>query len=251
MLAITFDVGNTLLPFRAQEMDALLRGFMGFVRERVGSCDEEAVITHYHQVRTEQYRANMPHLRENDLLDRIRLTMETAIATRRGAGEATLPPVGPRLLADAVDAYLEALVAALPLPSEVPPLLSGLKDRYRLGVITNYPYAPGTRRVLAAKGLTAFFESVIISADWEFIKPHPLLFRQAARELDVEPEALIHVGDDWEADIIGATEAGCGSVYFTGWRDEADPRRGDPAGRPLAIIDDLRQLEPLLASLAA
>ncbi len=252
--AVTFDVGNTLLPFRANEMDELLGRFAAFVRERVGPCDERAVIARYNEVRREQYRVNLPHLRENDLLERLELTLRAAIEP---TGAATAPAaatarcgadgrVAPALLAEAAEAYVEALAASLPLPENVLGLLDRLRPHFRLGVITNYPYSPGTRRLLAAKGLDGFFEAVVISADWAFVKPHPVLFRQAARELGVEPASLLHVGDDWEADIIGAAGAGAQSVYFTGFRDEPDPRRGDPAGRPLAVIDDLEELLPLL-----
>lgn len=237
--AVTFDVGNTLLPFRRREMEALLRGFVAFIRDRVGPCDEAEVIARYDAVRAEQYRANLPHLRENDLIERIRLTLEAVPGV--GAGRAS-----PELLGEAVEAYLGALVSALPLPDYLPGLLEHLGRRYRLGVITNYPYSPGTRRLLQVKGLRSFFDSVVISADWEFVKPHPLLFRQAAHELGVEPEAILHVGDDWEADVIGATRAGAQAALFTGLRDEPDPRRGDPEGKPLAVIDRLTELPALL-----
>lgn len=234
--ALTFDVGNTLLPFRAQEMDKLLRGFLGFVRDRVGPFDEDAVIARYHEVRLAQYRVNRALLRENDLVERVRLTVEAAMGRQ----------VTAELLADAMEAYVGALVAALPVPDGLPRLLDRLGSGYRLGVITNYPYAPGSRRVLEAKGLSGFFSSVVISADWGFIKPHPLLFRRAAAELGVAPEEMVHVGDDWEADVIGATRAGAGSVLFTGYREEPDPFRGDPAGRPLAIVERLEDLEEVL-----
>lgn len=240
--AVTFDIGNTLLPFRRREMEALLRGFVAFVRDRVGPCDEGEVIARYDAVRAEQYRENLPCLRENDLVERIRLTLEAVPGV--GAGGAS-----PALLGEAVEAYLEALVLALPLPDYLPGLLADLGRRYRLGVITNYPYSPGTRRLLRAKGLRSFFDSVVISADWEFVKPHPLLFRQAARELGVEPGAILRVGDDWEADVIGAARAGVQAVLFTGFRDEPDPRRGDPEGKPLAVINELTELPALLDGL--
>jgi putative hydrolase of the HAD superfamily len=237
--AVTFDVGNTLFPFREREMNALLGGFVDFIRDRVGPCDPAEVVARYNAIRKEQYRVNLPHLRENDLVDRVRLTLETVT-----------PVVAPELLAEAMEAYIELLPRSLPLPEKVPALLERLGARYRLGVITNYPYSPGSRHLLEVTGLTRFFSCVIISADWEFVKPHPVLFRRAALELDVEPENVVHVGDDWEADIIGATRSGLRSVYFTGLREEPDGRRDDPEGRPLAIIHGLEQLPEVLEASA-
>ena len=235
--AVTFDVGNTLFPFGQREMGALASGLVAFILERVGPCDPVEVIARYDQVRREQYRANLPHLRENNLVDRIRQTLEVVT-----------PEVSPELLAQAMEAYIALLPTSLSLPGEVGALLERLRDRYKLGIISNYPYSPGSRHLLETTGLARFFSSVVISADWEFIKPHPVLFRRAAVELGCEPAEIAHVGDDWEADIIGAGEAGLRSVYFTGLREEPDPRRGDPAGHPLAVIDDLRQLPEVLSS---
>ncbi len=233
--AITFDVGNTLFPFTQRQMDDLLHRFARYVSSRLGPCDEAGLISRYEAVRSDQYRRNLPHLRENDLIERIELTLRFVT-----------DDVPPELLAEVTEAYLDCLVEALPLPPEVPGLLERLEKRYRLGLITNYPYSPGTRRLIRAKGLWDLFDSVVISADWEFIKPHPLLFRQAARELGVPLEALLHVGDDWEADIIGAARAGAKSVLFLGLREDEDPRRGDPAGKPLATLFDLAELPGLL-----
>jgi len=234
--AVTFDVGNTLFPFRRREMDRLLGRFLEFIEDRFGPCDREAVVRRYNEVRQEQYRVNLPWLRENDLVERVRLTLE-----------AVVDEVDPELLSDAVLAYVEALARTLSPAPGTRRLLEALREVYPLGVITNYPYAPGTRHVLKAHGLEDVFSAVVISAEWEFIKPHPLLFRQAAAQLGVPVENLLHVGDDWEADIIGATRAGASSVYFTGLREEPDPRRGDPEGRPLAEVDDLEELLDVLS----
>lgn len=267
--AVTFDVGNTLFPFRRKEMDDLVQGFLAFARSRLGPFDEAAVAARYQEVRTEQYRVNLPQLRENDLVDRLRLTLEKALETRTAGGApagnnvaAGDSPIGlsgpagptgltPEFLGEAVEAYLHALVAALPLPEGLPALLGRLRTRYRLGIITNYPYSPGTRMLLKEKGIDGFFDAVVVSADWEFVKPHPLLFRQAARELGVDISALLHVGDDWEADIVGAAAAGAQSVLYLGLREEPDPTRGDARGRPLATIKSLEALPALLGLGAA
>lgn len=229
--AVTFDVGNTLFPFRRREMDALLDAFIAFVESRMGPCDRERLAERYDSVRLGQYRVNLPRLRENDLIERLKLTLETVTED-----------VTPEMLGEAAEAYIEALAGALPLPPGLPALLATLKSRFRLGVISNYLYSPGTRYLLESKGIASFFDCVIVSADWAFIKPHPLLFRQAARGLGVPVTKILHVGDDWEADIIGATEAGARCVLFTGFRDEPDPARGDPRGHPEAVLDALEDL---------
>lgn len=238
--AVTFDIGNTLFPFRRREMDDLLDRFADRVARRLGACDRATLIRRYDEVRQDQYRVNLPHLRENDLVDRIRLALEAV--TGPGA-------VSPELLALTVEDYLDCLTESLPLPPGVSELLDQLGRCYRLGVITNYPYAPGTRRLLAASGLASSFQAVIISAEWGFVKPHPLLFRQAACELGVDAGSLVHVGDDWLADIAGAAGAGARSVYFTGWRDEPDPECGTHPGSPIAVIERLEALPGLISVL--
>lgn len=240
--AVTFDIGSTLFPFRSQEMDRLLERFSVAVARRLGPHDRSALVTSYDRIRQEQYTRNLPDLRENDLVDRIRLTLE-----------AVAPPaaVTPELLAVVVEDYVECLAETLTLPPGVPSVLVGLGENYRLGVITNYPYAPGTRRVLEVNQLGQYFRTVVISAEWGFVKPHPQLFRQAARGLGISLGAMVHVGDDWEADIIGAAHAGARSVYLTGLRDQPDPAAGRPPGAPIGVIERLEELPPLLERLQA
>ena len=59
---------------------------------------------------------------------------------------------------------------------------------------------------------------------------------------------MVHVGDDWDADIVGAHRAGMQAVYTRQWRDEPDRRYGAKGVVPLAEIDDLRDLPVVLGT---
>ena len=62
-------------------------------------------------------------------------------------------------------------------------------------------------------------------------KPHPGIFRRALAELDVEPEATLHVGDSVRKDYEGARNAGMQSLLLD--------RTGHYAGRGFDSIDRL------------
>ncbi|MDA4119550.1 MAG: HAD family hydrolase [Thaumarchaeota archaeon] len=95
----------------------------------------------------------------------------------------------------------------LELYPDVDPTLTKLaKDGYFLGLISNAP--PDTARVVQVLGLRKYLSSVIISGDVGYTKPHPEIFRIALREAGVDPADALHVGDFYEADIIGARNAG-------------------------------------------
>jgi phosphoglycolate phosphatase len=86
-------------------------------------------------------------------------------------------------------------------------LLSHLRERYPMAVITNKP-TPLARVVLEAAGLLAHFEQVHGADLPEQRKPSPLLIRRAAHGLGVSPDATLLVGDG-PADLQAAQAAGC------------------------------------------
>jgi HAD superfamily hydrolase (TIGR01509 family) len=64
-------------------------------------------------------------------------------------------------------------------------------------------------------GWSDAFRTVVDSGRLPFEKPDPRIFARAAAELSVAPEALIHIGDAWEADVRGALEVGARAIYFS------------------------------------
>jgi putative hydrolase of the HAD superfamily len=125
--------------------------------------------------------------------------------------------------------------------------LTLLRDRgLRLGLVTN-AYQPMWARdiELEAFGLDVFFQDCRISAaDFGYLKPHPAIFQAALDCLDVEPTEAVFVGDDVNADVVGAQAAGIFAVLRSSKRRVQELNGTQPDSR----IDELSELPAVLDS---
>jgi HAD superfamily hydrolase (TIGR01509 family) len=83
-----------------------------------------------------------------------------------------------------------------------------LAERLPLGIISN----ANTR--LTALGLDAYFRAVVTPTLAGCSKPDPAIFHHAAAALGCAPAELLHVGDHWEDDVVGAHRAGCQAAWY-------------------------------------
>jgi putative hydrolase of the HAD superfamily len=79
---------------------------------------------------------------------------------------------------------------------------SGIK----LGIVSNWDER--LRPLLANLNLTRHFASIVVSCEAGTAKPDARLFARAARELEVAPGELLHVGDSHGMDVLGAQSIG-------------------------------------------
>ena len=97
-------------------------------------------------------------------------------------------------------------------PDSEPTLAKLRGEGYSLGLISNAP--PDTARVVEALGLTKYLDTVTISGVVGYTKPHPEIFRVALRGAGVSPDEAVHVGDLYEADVVGARNAGIEGILI-------------------------------------
>jgi HAD superfamily hydrolase (TIGR01549 family) len=101
----------------------------------------------------------------------------------------------------------------LELFSDVEPTLATLsKQGYSLGLISNA--TADTRRTVSTLGLDRFLATVVISGVVGYTKPNPEIFRIALKEAGAKAEEGVHVGDVYEADVVGARNAGMKGVLI-------------------------------------
>lgn len=106
---------------------------------------------------------------------------------------------------------------------EVDALLTALSPRYKLGIVTNG--VPDLQREkLEGCGLLHRFQTAVISGVVNVGKPERGIFEHVCKELDVEPEACVMVGDNPERDVAGAIHMGMRSVLVNRGFKDPDPR---------------------------
>jgi putative hydrolase of the HAD superfamily len=72
-------------------------------------------------------------------------------------------------------------------------------------------------------GHRALFDVVIDSGKVGVDKPNPRIFQLAAEALGVSLAQIVHVGDAWEADVLGARAAGAQAVWYAPTDERALP----------------------------
>lgn len=155
-------------------------------------------------------------------------------AHRRHLGRKTRIPVFEELLGDEGDAevdpvalartYREAVNDALVPIAGAESLIDELRREYRVGLLTNGPAVAGREKV-EKLGWTDRFDAVIVSGEIGIGKPDRRVFEALLDALDARPEETVFVGDEVEADIAGASDAGLHTIQvtFPGGPDQ-DPR---------------------------
>ena len=92
-------------------------------------------------------------------------------------------------------------------------LLDYLQPKYELHIITN-----GFEEVQSLKleksGIKKYFNRIITSESVGVKKPNPKVFEYALEKANANSENSIMIGDNLEADIIGALNCGISSIHF-------------------------------------
>lgn len=163
-----------------------------------------------------------------------------------------VPPEDARIAAG-VEAYFSVFIEHCRLIPGTRDMLATLGERYRLGLLSNFTHAPAAREVINRLGLARFFQVMIISGEVGYRKPHPLVFQQLRTGLGVEREGIAFVGDDPEADISGARQAGLQPIWTSYVQDQdggaAPGLRSEVTATPFDHVPRISTWEDLLTLL--
>jgi putative hydrolase of the HAD superfamily len=113
-------------------------------------------------------------------------------------------------------------------------LLQALKPGYKLGIVTNNRLAEQEEK-LRHLGMRPLVSELITSEEIGVAKPDPRIYQVALARLGASPAQTVMVGDNWQADVVGALAVGIRPVWLN--------RLG--VARPLPAVAELSSLEPL------
>lgn len=221
--AVLFDLDETLIDRRAA-----IEAFLPDQHRRLSDMLQG--------VSAARYTAAFLALEEGGLVDKSRLYPRLADELGLTAGSADL------LLADFRASYPG--FAALSVGA-LDTLAALRRHGLRLGIVSNGQNVVQSAKI-AATGLLSAVDTVVISESVGLRKPHRLIFELAARRLDTAPARCLFVGDNPEADVMGAEEAGMHGVFY-----------GEAASWPAALppprhrIGALAEVLPIFDSIAS
>ena len=107
----------------------------------------------------------------------------------------------------------------------------------RLCVLSDFPIESKLRYLGLQKG----WDCVISSQESGYLKPRREPFHSLADRLDVSPEDIVYVGNNYEYDVVGASRAGLKTAHLTRRR-----RRDNVAD---IVFSDYRRLAPAIFEL--
>lgn len=209
--AVTFDFGQTLAELDHDFMAQRLRGLGAEFDPRAARAGTVAAWQSYGEAKALGHAPAWQAM--IDVLLR-------AGGVRPVHG--TAPP-------DFVQTIAQALWAAQPTHNLWRKPIAGMFELARELTIERVPIAIISNsegklaELVGEMGYGGLFPIVVDSGRLGIDKPDPRIFRHAAELLSVPLEAIVHVGDAWQADVLGARDAGATAIWFAPTDDRALP----------------------------
>jgi putative hydrolase of the HAD superfamily len=113
----------------------------------------------------------------------------------------------------AVNVFFEDYLNSLELRPCVKKLLDKVSIEYKLGLISNFTYAPVIYAGIRTLGIDRFLNAVLVSEEVGWRKPNTKIFEEALRRLEATAERTVYVGDSPLEDIKGAEAVGMRTVF--------------------------------------
>lgn len=230
--SLIFDYGNTLIEFGPSQVDACDLALSVALENMFGTHDFSSLQEIQHRERRSPYEGDF---KENDLAGTTRSLIHELFET-----DAT-----DEQIANLLEVRFNVMVSAIHVNPEVHGLLDRLSQRFRLGLISNYPCSRSINHSLAQHGLDRWFEVVVVSADVGHVKPHPRLFELAVSSLNVRREATLYVGDNWLGDVQGAKRFGMKAAWIRQYIPYEDFPQNAGDHQPDLVLDHLSELAGL------
>ncbi|HMB61802.1 MAG TPA: YjjG family noncanonical pyrimidine nucleotidase [Eudoraea sp.] len=134
-------------------------------------------------------------------------------------------------------AYIEYLSTFNHLVPNTIEILDYLSPHYNLHIITN-GFKEIQEKKLRNTGILSYFQQIVNSEMAGVKKPNPGIFKLALKKANVQPEKAIMVGDNLEADILGAQAVGLHTLHFN--------VHNDPVHEYCQMIHDLVEIKMYL-----
>lgn len=153
-----------------------------------------------------------------------------------------------QLVVDKLLAHLDTM-KYITIDAQAVEVVAELKRRgFWLALVSNM-MLPGKllRAKLQQANILAYFDTVTISSDVGFIKPHPEIFRLTLRQSELRPDEVVFVGDTYQQDIIGAKRVGLKTAWLNNRHEPRAAAVGNPPDYEIETLVELLE-KPILST---
>ena len=198
-----FDLDHTLWDFDRNSAECIAELFDMHRLADVGIASAEEFSQHFIAINRKLWADYDKNLIEHSYIRQYRFPM---VFRSLGIDESTVK-------ADLNAEYLRLLPRKPHLLESAREILDHLRGRYTMHIITN-----GFAEIQAVKMDSAeiahYFTNVITSENANAKKPDPLVFQYAIDISGTTASESLMIGDNYEADILGAKSAGIDTVFY-------------------------------------
>lgn len=220
---VTFDLDDTLWNHRRAQAETLRE----IARESVGVDAIDGFIERFHhhnRILWAQYRQGVVPAKTVQSERFTRALQDLGVRARDGKA----------LGASFLDRY-GRLPYLCPGAKEV---LEALAGRVVIGCVTD-GFTDVQHRKLETTEIDRYFDFLITSEEIGSAKPDPALYEAATRAAGCDAEAIVHVGDSYDKDVIGALRSGMRAAWLPRSENARDRMEGPAPDWILADLLDL------------
>jgi len=236
--AILFDFGGTLMHGRRDWVPIMAKAD----DELTNHLRTEGIEVNLNTFSTEFRRRLDEYFkqREKDLLETTYTFVLRELLKEKGYDD-----VPSDVLRRSLDALFSVTQDNWALEEDAIPTIQELREKgYSLGIVSNAGDDADVQKLAQNFGITQYFDFILTSAACSYRKPHPRIFELALSNWYCPPNEAVMIGDNLDADIRGAQNAGIYGVWIS---RRADPITADQAQiQPDATLSSLSELPSAL-----
>ncbi|MDR2719397.1 MAG: HAD family hydrolase [Nitrososphaerota archaeon] len=113
----------------------------------------------------------------------------------------------------ALDVFFKDFMDSLRLRTGVVEFLEQASSNVKVGLLSNFTYAPVVYLSLDQLGVSKYFNGIVVSEEYGWRKPSPYIFREVLERLQVEANEVLYIGDSPIEDIKGAKDMGFRTLF--------------------------------------
>lgn len=208
--AVFFDWSNTLARYAPsrEELQSQALAELGF---SFSPQQLTPALARADRFLFEETAASPVRLRSREEQEKVYTRYQQIVLSEIGAPIAKDPEAIIKMLERLDELYNSQL--RFVLYDDVLPVLKSLKERkLTLGLVTNMD--SDMKAVCREMGLGGYLDVIVTSGEVGASKPKPKIFLAALEQANVKPSEALHVGDQLDIDVAGATAAGIKPVLL-------------------------------------